>query len=194
MKKFLYIFLINIFCLLNTLNAQIRNYDIMLFGDLIGEISSHQKIISDSEYELSYTSKAEAEVFFTKTKTFLQAKIHFKNDFVKSGFIIRKKNAALQEIDFKWEDNKYTITENGIKFNDPEKIYYCTTNFFFKEPVNIHKVYVERLLKYVEIEHLGNNQYLTKVDGGTNLYTYKNGILQSLKSKKGISIFMNLRE
>lgn len=194
MKKHLYLFSISIFGFLTILNAQIRHYDIVLFGDIIGEISTQKKNISATEYELSYTSKAEAEVFFTQTKTFTQAKILFKNNFLNTGYIIRKKNSDVQEINLHWDNIKYVITENGKEMNDNEKIYFCTTNFFFKEPINIHRVYVERLLKYVEIEHLGNNQYLTKVDGGSNLYTYKNGILQNLKSKKGISIYMNLRE
>lgn len=194
MKKYIYLLCILTVGILNSLSAQTRYYDIVLFGDTIGEISSLQKNFSDTEYELSYTSKAEAEVFFTHTKTFVQAKILYKDGFLNKAHIVRKKNDDFQEIDYKWENSKYSVTENGKKSIDEKKIYFCTTDFFFEEPVNVERVFVERLLESVDVQHLGNNQYLTKVDGGSNLYTYKNGVLQSLKSKKGISIFMYLRE
>ncbi len=174
--------------------AQVRHYDIELFGDVIGEIITQKKNISDTEYELSYRSKAEATVFFISTKTDVRAKILFKDNYVNTGYILRKKNDESQEIHCKWNGSDYTIINNDVKSIETQKIYYCSTNFFFQEPVNIKKVYIERLGVFEEIEHLGNHQYLTKVDGGTNLYTYKNGVLQSLKSKKGISIYMTLKE
>lgn len=174
--------------------AQKRMYDIKLFGNVVGEISIEKKVVNDSEYTFHFNSDAEAVLFFIKTKTRAITNLSFKNNLLINGYVLRQKNDERQELSYQWDGTRYQITDNDTETTIDRKIYYCTAHFFIDEPVNIKEVFVERFNYFVPIEHLGDGKYLTKVDGGTNLYTYENGILKSLKSTKGVSLFMELRE
>lgn len=192
MNKYFLLFISLLF--VNNSFCQSRTYDIILFGDTIGELISTKLKISDSEYILSYVSNAEATVFFVETKSYINNKLIFKNNFVSESKVYRKKNDDVADFICNWNGNYYDIIFNNEKKIEKEKIYFCATNFFFDEPIQIYKVYIERLQKFTVIEHLGNHIYMTKLAGATNTYTYKNGVLQSVKSKKGISIYTILRD
>jgi len=173
---------------------QTRYYSVELFGSVVGEIKIVEKLLDAKKVEYSFYSEAEAELFFIKTKTKAHTKLIYESGFLNSGYVLRKKNDDVQELTYQWNEGKYEIVNNGKKSTESKKISYCSANFFFSEPIGIKEVYIERFNYFVAIQDLGNHQYLTKVDGGTNLYTYKNGVLVSLKSKKGVSVFMRLKE
>lgn len=173
--------------------AQKRLYDVKLFGKVVGEVQVEKKILNNQETSYHFKSEAEAVLFFIKTRTLAITDVTFRDKLLVKGYVLREKNDEIQELHYTWDGTKYQVTDNEKKLTIERKITYCTANFFLQEPKNIKEVFVERFNYFVPIERLGNGQYLTKVDGGTNLYTYENGILQSLKSTKGVSIYMELR-
>ena len=133
-------------------------------------------------------------VGISEEKTRATTDVVFKDGILSKGIVFRKKNNEVQELTYAWNGSQYDIKDNGKDVVINREISFCTTNFFISEPIGISEVFVERFNYFVPVESLGNHQYLTKVDGGTNLYTYKNGVLQSVKSTKGVSIYMVLRE
>ncbi|MGB0884989.1 MAG: DUF6134 family protein [Chitinophagales bacterium] len=187
-------FFILVFLLLNTslVFAQKNAYRVIFFGDSVGLITVEKKVVNNQSFSCHFKSEAEAVLFFIKTKTFAQTDLVFSEAKLVSGHVIRKKNNELQELFYKWNGTSYDVTDNNKKLNINKEIIYATANFFIKEPIGIDEVFVERFNYFVPIEKLENNQYRTKVDGGTNLYTYKKGKLVSLKSTKGVSILMEL--
>lgn len=189
MKKQFYILS---FLLLNSLLVfgQKRAYKVILFGDSVGLVTVEKKTLADKTTSYHFESNAEAVLLFIKTKTFAKTDLIFNNGKLISGHVIRTKNNDSQELFYKWNGLKYDITDDDEKVVIDKKITYTTTNFFLEEPINIKEVFVERFNYFVPIEKLDNNEYLTKVDGGTNIYTYKNGKLINVKSTKGISINM----
>ncbi len=173
--------------------AQKRFYDVKIFGSVVGAVTVEKKVLATNRSSFHFNSDAEAVLFFVKTKTHAVTNVTFENNILVKGYVLREKNEERQELFYTWDGSKYLVKDDGKNLVINKKISYCTANFFMQEPTNIKEVFVERFNYFVPIEHLGNGQYLTKVDGGTNLYTYKNGILQSLKSTKGVSIYMELR-
>lgn len=174
--------------------AQKRMYDVVFLGDTVGTTSVEKKILPDNLVSYHFDSKANATVFFIKTNTHAKTDIIFDKTKLIKGYVLRKKNEEKQELTYQWNGKAYDIVDNGKKLSISKPITFCTANFFLIEPLLHKEVFVERFNYFVPIQHLGNHQYQTHVDGGTNLYTYKNGVLQSLKSTKGVSVYMYLRK
>lgn len=191
LKHFFLLFVVLAFT--KAITAQKQYYDVKLFGNVVGEVIVEKKVISPEKVSYHFDSDAEATLFFVRTRTKAVSNLTYENGRMINAYVYRKKNEEVQELFYKYDGTKYQVKDNGKPLTISKKITYCTANFFLQEPKNINEVFVERLNYFAPIQHLGNGQYLTKVDGGTNLYTYKNGVLQSLKSTKGVSIYMELR-
>lgn len=173
--------------------AQKRFYNVKIFGNIVGSVTVEKKNLATNRSSYHFNSDAEAVLLFVKTKTHAITNVTFENNILVKGYVLREQNEDRQELFYTWDGSKYLIRDNGKNLVLNREIKYCTANFFMIEPLNFKEVFVERFNYFVPIQHLGNGQYLTKVDGGTNLYSYKNGILQSLKSTKGVSVYMELK-
>lgn len=188
------LFIIFLFlCFSIVVNAQNRVYEVIFFGDVIGKVELEKRKINENSFSYHFNSETETSVFFMDIKTKAVTDLIYENNLLKVAYVLRIKNNKTHELTYNWDSKKYLVKDNEEDLIIEKKITYCTANFFFSEPKNVSEVFVERFNYFVPIEYLGNNKYLTKVDGGTNLYTYKNGILQSVKSKKGLSVYMRLK-
>ncbi len=174
--------------------AQKRTYNVFFFGEKIGNVHVEKKYTSKNQTKYTFYSSTEFSFLFMSMKTKAITKLTYLNGLLQDAYVLRNKDDKTQELNYVWNKNKYFVEEADKKYTIDKEIYYCSANFFLDEPINIKEVFIERFNYFVEIENLGAHQYKTKVDGGTNVYTYKNGVLQSVKSTKGFTVNMKLVE
>lgn len=190
----------NIFALLTALfismsvfsSTHVAEYEIVLFGKNIGKGTAKKIVKADGTVHYYLYTKANAKVMMKERTNMSEINLYYKNNVLQNGTLKKEKDGEWQNVDYKYNGNKYIITNDGKTIEETKPIKYTTTSFFFEEPKNITEAYVERLQIFVPINKESEGVYSTKVDGGTNYYTYKNGKLVEFKTKQGITIYMNL--
>jgi hypothetical protein len=195
MKRFTIIFLLATFAFSSVKADEVFKYDIILFGKSIGQGIAKKSVASDGTIHYSLHTKAKAKVMFKDRTSEVDVKLTCGKDLLlKSGTLMREKDGEIQNYSFKHVNGKYLIDNDGKTVEQSQPIRYTTTHFFFEEPKNIKEAWVERLQIFVPIEKVDEHTYASKVDGGTNYYTYKNGKLVEFKTKQTITVYMNLIE
>ena len=188
-------FLLSIFSsLILVCFSQKRTYDIFFFGEKIGNVHVEKKNLGNDSVDYSFNSYTDFSFLFMSMKTKAITKLSYHKGLLQSAYVLRNKDDKSQELNYLWDKNKYIVKETNKEYSIEDEIYFCSANFFLDEPIDIKEVFIERFNYFVEIEKLGVHQYKTKVDGGTNIYTYENGVLQSVKSTKGLTVNMKLVE
>ena len=173
--------------------AQTNTYDIILFNKVIGETSAQRvKVYGVETYTLK--SDAEATVMFKEQTSSDNIKVVVKQGALESCSMIKTKNGVTDKYSVTKGEGSYSFSKNDESRNVDGAIDFTTTELFFEEPVNRDRVFVERLGEWVEIEHLGDHEYRTKVDGSNNFYTYKDGKMVEMRIKNVVNIYMTLRE
>jgi len=172
------------------IKAQTYQYDIVLFDDVIGVGTAEKKVNSDGSYNLELQTKAKAKVMFKERSSANEVSILLKNNQLIECKYQKESNGEVQDVKITFENGKYYHTDNGVTKVVEKPIKYTTTHFFFEEPVNVTEVYVERMNEFVPIVKEGN-VYKTEVDGGSNYYTYENGVLVEFRMKNVINVYMN---
>jgi len=190
MKRILLYILINV-VFLNVVVSQERVYNVFFLGNKIGEVLVNKQVENNKRIYF-FNSKTDFQYLFVKMKTKATTDLVYENDVLLEANVLRIKNEEKEELNYRFKNKKYIVSGKKEDYYIDKKIKYCTANFFFEEPVNVEEVFVERFDYFVKIINLGNHQYKTYVDGGTNVYTYKNGVLQGVVSKKGLSIQIKL--
>lgn len=79
--------------------------------------------------------------------------------------------------------NHYEVNSNNISQKiSIQRIHYNQLSLYFKEPVNISKVYSDSYQQFLPIVKIENGSYkITMPDGNTNYYYYKNGVCTRIK-------------
>lgn len=184
-----YTFFILAFLITANLNAQDFKYNIVLFNDVIGEGIAKQSKNSDGSLNYILKTNAKAKVMFKERTNTSDISMVYKNNILASCKMKREKDGEWQNIELKYEDGKHYFIEDGSKKLVSKPIQFTSTQFFFKEPVGVNEVYIERLNEFVPIVKSGN-VYKTVADGGTNFYTYENGKLVEFRMKNVINVYM----
>jgi len=175
-------------------STTVAEYNIVLFGNVIGKGTVKKTVKADGTIHYYLYTKANAKVMMKERTNMSEINLYYKNNVLQNGTLKKEKDGEWQNVDFKFNGTKYTIVNDGKTIEETKPIKYTTTSFFFEEPKNIKEAYVERLQTFVPIVKESEGVYSTKVDGGTNYYTYKNGKLVEFRTKQTINIYMNLIE
>lgn len=169
--------------------AQKQQYDIILFGNVIGKGDMNRTIQNGVE-KIDLITNAKAKVMFKDKTNHTDMDIVMKNGLLESLNQIKIDDGEKQTIKVTKEDGKQFFYLDGKKSAVPKPVKYTTTHFFFKEPVGIKEAYVERMNIFVPIEKVDASTYKTTVDGADNFYTYKDGKLIEYKMKNFVNVYM----
>lgn len=158
------------FLCLGTLVAQTQQYDVMLVGSDVGDMSITRKVSGTKKTFLleSYTS-----VIFGTRKDAYTGKMEFENNVLISSSIENKKNGKLIFYTYviKVGDAGYKVqTEKGLS-TIAGKVGYCCYDIFFQEPKDGESLFSERWGKYGTIKKLEDHVYKLLVPGCED-YTY----------------------
>lgn len=67
------------------------------------------------------------------------------------------------------------------RFSHTEPVEWTTARMYFEEPIGQQRIFVESVLRYCPLQHLGGGAYrLTLPDDKVNRYVYKNGRLEEI--------------
>lgn len=186
-----YTFYLLAIMLLANLNAQNYKYDIVLFNDVIGTGTANQTKNTDGSLNYVLKTNAKAKVMFKERTSTSDISMVFKNGVLSNCNLKREKDGEWQSVQIKFENGNHYFIENGVKKQVEKPIKFTTTQFFFKEPVGVKEVYVERLNVFVPIVKEEANVYRTDIDGGANFYKYENGVMIEFRMKNVINVYMN---
>lgn len=67
------------------------------------------------------------------------------------------------------------------RFSHTDPVEWTTARMYFEEPIGQQRIFVESVLRYCPLQHLGGGEYrLTLPDDKVNRYVYKNGRLEEI--------------
>lgn len=162
--------------------AQTKNYDVLLGEKKVGSVIA---VKSSTGGKVSYKT-----TFKIKLKIIKQYDIKSITDAIYKNGVLLKSNMKTydkEELDEEKtivkSDSTYICTDcKNIPTVSEELIYSSVSKMYFQEPIKIKRIYSERYLGFGVITDLGNHKYSYKMpNGDVNVYTYKNGIIESIK-------------
>ncbi|MFT4968976.1 MAG: hypothetical protein ACI9O4_000718 [Chitinophagales bacterium] len=189
MIKHLFIILF-LLCTVNV-NAQIHKYEIVLFGNSIGEGQALTYKLANGHTNYKLNTKASAHVMFKEQSSQSDIDIVYNGKTLESCKLKREKNGDWQDIQIVYENGSHFFIEDGKRQRVAKPITFTTTQLFFTEPVGVKEVYVERLNIFTPLEKKEEGLYKTVIDGGDNYYRYENGVMIEYRVKKGVNIYIN---
>jgi hypothetical protein len=173
--------------------AQAISYDIVIFGNVIGEAQAQRQNLEDGSIRYSFKSNAKAKVFFRDRTSQADVSIIYKNDKLKSATCKIERDGDWQFIQMERVNDIYKIDNDGEELIEENPIKFSSTMLFFIEPVGVQKIWIERLSDYASIEKVDIHKYKMKVDGKYNFYTYENGKLVEFMNKNIVNVYMHLK-
>ncbi len=164
----------------SVLIAQTQQYDVILVGADVGDMSVTKKISGTKKTYLleSYTS-----VIFGTRKDAYTGKMEFENNVLVSSSIENKKNGKLIFYTYvnKVGDAGYKVqTEKGLS-TIAGKVGYCCYDIFFQEPKDGESLFSERWGKFGTITKTGDHDYKVVIKGAEDyIYHYEGGKMERM--------------
>jgi len=171
--------------------GQSSKYDIVLFGNSIGSGTSSSSKTSAGNLNYKLVTSASANVLFKERTSHSDIEMEYKGDVLQSCKMKREKDGEWQDIKITYENGKHYFVENGKKYTISKPVTFTSTQLFFKEPIGVKEIYIERLNVFTPIVKEAEGVYKTVIDGGDNYYKYEKGVMVEFRLKKGISVFIN---
>lgn len=171
--------------------GQSAKYDIILFGNSIGNGTSSVSKTSAGNLSYKLVTTASANVMFKERTSHSDIEMEYNGDVLQSCKMKREKDGEWQDIKITYENGKHYFVENGKKYTVVKPVTFTSTQLFFKEPIGVKEIYIERLNVFTPIVKESEGLYKTVIDGGDNYYRYEKGVMVEFRLKKGVNIYMN---
>lgn len=178
MKK---LFFILLFLVSTFLFGQIQQYDVILVGSDVGDMSITKKVSGTKKTYLleSYTS-----VIFGTRQDAYTGKMEFENNVLISSTIENKKNGKLIFYTYvtRVGDAGYKVqTEKGLS-TIAGNVGYCCYDIFFKEPQDKESLFSERWGKFGILKKTDDHAYKLVIAGGEDYtYNFENGKMSKME-------------
>lgn len=171
--------------------AEQMSFDILLMNKKIGT-TLITRLTENGGERYKLFSESTAKVMFVKQQSEIIFDVFFKGGHMLHSLYRMQKDDEQLETTVKKVASAYQVVigQESRSFSAPVMI--SSVQLYFREPVGISKVFVERLGDFIALKKTaeGVYEYLLP-DGIRNIYRYKNGMLYELEIKKGMgSVFM----
>lgn len=167
--------------------AQKLAFDVILFGNKIGQTIVEQSSKGDSLTMYELNSHSEARILFASHKVALHYELMFKHGQLISVYSKGNTNGKVDVTTINWQGTKYFMKRHDGNFNINVPVYCSTTLLFFNEPCDGARVFSERMGEYRTIRKVADGEYKADMqDGLTYYYRYKGGRLIELEMRRGI--------
>jgi len=175
------------------LQAQIRVYDVELFGKKIGTSTVERIDNGNGEVRFKLNSESEYSNFFMNKTSAMNFDVVYKNGKLFSAYCKNVKNEVTEITTVLWDGMKYVIKKGEETLQLNQLIDYSAIQLYFTEPSGKSKIFSERLGSFCEFESARTGEYVCELENGVdNIYRYKNGVLYELEMSKGASVYMRL--
>ncbi|MCO5229816.1 MAG: hypothetical protein M9958_01540 [Chitinophagales bacterium] len=188
--KVVYLFFL-VFLSITFGNAQQHDFDVILMNKKIGEMSV-SKIHSGSSERYSLNSETSAKVLFIKQDSKVNFNVVYNGGaLVESFYKSEKKDDNIITKVLK-EGSLYKVNNNNQQSLVKDVIGFSSILMYFKEPIGITKVFVERFGGFLPLKKTAPNQYeYSQPDGTTSIYRYVQGVLKEIELKRTMgSVFI----
>jgi hypothetical protein len=165
--------------------AQARNYNVLLGDKKVGTVVASKTISGD---KITYTTDFKIRIRLFKLFDIESITTsEYQNDILLSTNMTVYDDGELdEEKNIKKENSLYRCTDcedNPIVAK--KAIYTNVSKVYFVEPILHQEVYTERYLNFGKMTTLDNHKYKYEMpNGDENIYTYKNGKLESIDVKR----------
>lgn len=169
-----------------------RNYDITVLGFKIGGMTANRSTKNDTTI---YKVKSEVSFwFFGKVNVDFSVDTRVKNKQV----VWSRSNSSSNKGDFhskvKWNGKFYDVDASTYKFENKKPIedplFLSGVMLFFHEPVGGEDFLGEVFGLVSKVKKIENNGYEVTVNGNTNRYYYKNGVMVKAEMESPIKNYL----
>lgn len=182
-----YIFTLLLLLIVAPTFAQKLAFDVILFGNKIGQTVVEQTTKSDSITVYELNSHSEARILFTSHKVALHYELMFKRGQLISAYSKGNSNGKVDVTTINWQGTRYFMKRDDGTFHVNVPVYCTTTMLFFSEPCDGARVFSERMGEFRTIKKTEPGVYKADMqDGLTYYYRYKAGKLIELEMRRGI--------
>jgi hypothetical protein len=170
--------------------AQKNVYDIILFGNKIGQTIVERKETGNT-IQYTLTSKSEANVLFTKKTSEMNYNIVYQNGQLLSAYVKNVKDGVTEISNILWQGTQYMIKKGAEILHINQPISFSSVQLYFTEPIGRASIFSERIGEYCRFTKTGEGVYECKLANGvSNIYRYRNGKLYELEMSKGASVYL----
>jgi hypothetical protein len=162
--------------------TQTTNYDVFLGDKKVGSVVA-VKSSSNGKFSYKTTFKIKIKVIKQYDVKSVTTAVYKNKVLLTSNVKTYDKGILEEEKNIVKSDSTYICIDcKNLPIVSHELIYSNVSKVYFEEPTTNQKVYTERYLGFGTMVSLGNHKYSYKMpNGDTNIYTYINGELESIK-------------
>ncbi len=173
--------------------AQQRKFDIVLLGNVIGYTSISKKAEGDAvSYALQ--SKSRAKILFQERTQDLEFEAKYIGGLMSHSFCKIFNNGVLNTTEVSRKGDNYIIRRDTVAEVVKEPINFSSMELYFSEPVNVPKVFSERMGEFAAFTKTAPGEYMNKIKDVTNIYRYRNGLLYEVEIRKALgSVFLRAK-
>lgn len=183
--RFILFFVLS-WCALSTLSAEKYQYDVILMGKKIGDMEISK---TQGEFGERYVvqSESSAKVLFIKQDSKVSFDVLYKGgSLLNSTYVSEKKDDNLitkvQKI-----NNLYKVSSNEKTHHVQELISFSSVLMYFKEPIGVSKVFVERVGQFLPLVKSAPGQYeYLQPDGTKTIFRYAQGKIKEVEIKRSM--------
>ncbi len=181
-----FVLLLTAFFTGQTVFAQKLQYDVILMGKKIGEMSLTKSHGEGGERYLM-SSESSAKVLFVKQDSKINFDVLYKGgSMVKSLYVSEKKDDNIIT-KVNRENNLYKVSYNNQASHVKENIAFSSILLYFKEPVGINRVFVERIGDFLPLKKTAPGEYeYLQPDGTRSIFRYSQGKLKEIELKRSM--------
>lgn len=174
-----------------SVNAQELSYDVMLLGKKIGT-TTISKMVENGGERYKLFSQSTAKVLFVKQSSEVLFDVFYQGGHLLSSLYKIVKDDENLTTTVKKSAQQYHVKSGSAQHTLSSPVSISSIHLYFKEPVGVSKVFLERIGNFVPITKLATGVYeYTLPDGVKNIYRYKSGKLYEVEIKKGAgSVFL----
>ncbi len=183
-KQISLITLVFLLCFSAALAQSERMYDVIRKGDNVGTLKA------------SFTNTSLGQFFYIESKVKVWVVINikivynqtnlYKEGLLQRATIIRAVNGSTKVNNniLRTPLGYVCMNKDGDTTMVKEEIRHSIATLYFKEPLNVSRVYSENFLAFLTIKSTGPHTYeLTLADGNKNYYTYTNGLCTKVEAQ-----------
>lgn len=171
--------------------AQNAQYEVILMGKKIGDVHLTKETDTHGDrYKMQ--SESHAKVMFVKKSSTVNFDVLFKGGALVESFYSSKKEGDNIVTRVNKASDTYRVVSNEKESSLKESIDFSSIMLYFKEPIGITQVFVERIGDFIPLKKLSEGEYsYLQPDGTTSIYRYLQGKLVEIQLKRGVgSVFI----
>lgn len=171
--------------------AEKYQYEVILMGKKIGEMEI-SKLSGEQGERYVVQSESSAKVLFVKQESKVSFDVLYKGGSLLNSIYISEKKDDNIVTKVNKVNNIYKVSFNEKSHQVNEPIVFSSVLMYFKEPIGVTKVFVERLGNFLPLTKSAPGQYeYLQPDGTKSIYRYAQGKLKEVELKRSMgSVFI----